>query len=194
MTSTRATPLGQLPPCPYSCRHPSKQHATNPRLHTTKVPTKKQLTTTPTPSKLIQPLPMLTNIPTTKPQQNRLHSIPKTDKSTPFPLLCNHFTSQGLKTAEASPLVKGKSPIPNIPHQPAHDPYWQSTLPMATTLRRGPFGKQDTNHSFTQEALLDTIAYLAILLGFLTNHDQHNLTAAHLPLKQLQHVISSLAN
>ncbi len=158
------------------------------------LPTQKQPTTTPTPCKLIQPSPILANIPSTKPQPQTLHSIRTTDKPDPSPLLCNHFKSQGFKTEGSSPLVEGESPIPTMPHQQATDPHWRSTLPSITTLQRGPFRKQDHNHSFTQEASLDTIAFIAISLGFITNHNLHNLTSAHPPLQQLQQAISSLAN
>ncbi len=67
-------------------------------------------------------------------------------------------------------------------------------LPSVTSLTKEPFQKQDTNHSFTQEASLDMIAFFTILLGFLMDHDIQNLTIAHPPLQQLQQAITMLAD
>ncbi len=114
--------------------------------------------------------------------------------SAPFPLLQDHFITQGVTTKKTPPSVEGESPMLNPLQQSTSDPHWKFMLPSANTLRMGPFGKQDTNHSFMQEALLDMIAFFAILSGFLMVNDLHNLTTAHPLLQQLQDTITMLAD
>jgi hypothetical protein len=66
---------------------------------------------------------------------------------------------------------------------------WVASLPAKSELLRGPFGRPDTNHSFNQEACLETALLPIFKSGFLDPTSLTNLLDTH-PL--ISHLASSV--
>ncbi len=150
MTSTCTPPLDQLSFClllaaPLQNTTPRILGCTPPRSLPSRQPN--SITSL---RKLTKILPILESIP--KPCPHLQTSTPVAATSASSPLLQDHFATQGFKTKDTFQLVEGESPAPNPLGQPTPNPHWRTMLPNANSLQKGPFRKQDTNHSFTQEA------------------------------------------
>ncbi len=67
-------------------------------------------------------------------------------------------------------IVPTFDPIGN-PHQPEVHAEWKSSLPTPAHLLRQQFGRPDNNHSFTQEACMETCLHLLLKSGYLDRPD-----------------------
>ncbi len=108
----------------------------------------------------IVPLPILSTIPITT--SNPRKSKPRlkgTASSSSFPLFCAHFHKHRNISNKSTLSIKGKSLLSHVPTCQPNRPHWRDSLPTATALHWGNFNKLDWNHSFTQEASLNMIAF-----------------------------------
>jgi hypothetical protein len=64
------------------------------------------------------------------------------------------------------------------------EPEWKKDLPTKVQLYRQEFGRPSVNHSFTQEASVDTCLYFVLKSKFLSETDKSNLFEATNPLVQ----------
>ena len=72
-------------------------------------------------------------------------------------------------------------------------PPWKQSLPSKFDLRRQSFGREDSNHSFTQSACFETIMFHVLKSGFLDTQSKTCLSDSHKLIHHMDQVITKCA-
>ncbi len=142
--------------------------------------------------KLVAFLPIISTIPSNKRNTTPTPQPNPSQGPTSYPLLHSHLKLPGLPPASQPHAIEGESTLPALPPQSMTTPHWKTTLSSVIALRKGPFGRQDINHSFRQGTFFNTTAFFVFSSGFLTSDDITKLTIALPPLQQLHQAILDL--